>query len=57
MASDVVQVSLKGSGTTQVFARKVAEIETEGTGDVTVYGNPDQRRVSRTGNGTVSWAN
>ncbi|UGQ48508.1 GIN domain-containing protein [Massilia endophytica] len=56
MASDVVQVALKGSGNTKVFARQVAEVEIDGSGEVTVFGNPDQRRVSRNGNGTVEWA-
>lgn len=55
MASDAVSVAVKGSGTTEVFARESAAIAIAGSGDVTVYGNPDQRSVSRTGSGDVSF--
>lgn len=55
MASDTVSVEVKGSGTTDVFARKAAAITVAGSGDVTVYGNPDERSVSRTGSGNVSF--
>lgn len=53
MASNTVTVEVKGSGTTDVFARGSAQIAVAGSGDVTVYGNPDQRSVSRTGSGDV----
>jgi hypothetical protein len=55
MASDTAQVGVKGSGTTEVFARKSAAVAIAGSGDVTVYGNPDERSVSRTGSGIVSF--
>jgi len=55
LASDKVRVHLKGSGTTQVFARRAADLELRGSGDIRVYGNPDQRNVNRTGSGEVSW--
>lgn len=55
MASNDANVEVKGSGTTQVFARRAAAIAIAGSGDVTVYGNPDTRSVSRTGSGSVSW--
>ncbi|SFU57903.1 head GIN domain-containing protein [Pseudoduganella namucuonensis] len=55
MASDRVTVNLKGSGSTNVFARHSAELTLRGSGDIRVYGNPDNRNVSRTGSGEVSW--
>lgn len=55
MASNDATVSVKGSGTAEVFARESAAVTVAGSGDVTVYGNPDQRRVSRMGSGSVSW--
>lgn len=55
MASNTVSVEIKGSGSTEVFARKRAAIAVAGSGDVTVYGNPDERSVSRTGSGDVSF--
>jgi len=55
MASDDAHVTVQGSGTTDVFARKSAVIAVAGSGDVTVYGNPDQRNISRTGSGSVTF--
>ncbi|QBI05007.1 DUF2807 domain-containing protein [Pseudoduganella albidiflava] len=55
MASNTVAVEVKGSGTTEVFARESAAVAVAGSGDVTVYGNPDQRSVSRNGSGEVSF--
>ncbi|GGY14495.1 head GIN domain-containing protein [Pseudoduganella dura] len=55
MASNTVSVAVKGSGNTDIFARGSATVAVAGSGDVTVYGNPDQRNVSRTGSGNVSF--
>ncbi|MES2261619.1 MAG: head GIN domain-containing protein [Pseudomonadota bacterium] len=55
MASDKVKVNLVGSGTTNVFARHSADLVLRGSGDIRVYGNPDNRNVSRTGSGEISW--
>jgi hypothetical protein len=55
MASNTVSVAVKGSGNTDIFARSAATVAVAGSGDVTVYGNPDQRNVSRTGSGNVSF--
>jgi Putative auto-transporter adhesin, head GIN domain len=55
MASDTVSVNVQGSGNTDVFARDAVAIAIAGSGDVTVYGNPDQRSVSRTGSGDASF--
>ncbi|WP_308597937.1 head GIN domain-containing protein [Massilia sp. BJB1822] len=55
LASDKVSVHLKGSGTTQVFARHSAELVLRGSGDISVFGNPDMRNVNRTGSGEVNW--
>ncbi|WBS05783.1 DUF2807 domain-containing protein [Pseudoduganella sp. SL102] len=55
MASNTVAVEVKGSGTTEVFARESAAVAVAGSGDVTVYGNPDERSVSRNGSGEVTF--
>jgi hypothetical protein len=55
LAADRVTVNLKGSGTSHVFAKQSAELTLRGSGDIRVLGNPDQRNVSRTGSGEVSW--
>jgi hypothetical protein len=55
LASDKVSVNLRGSGTTQVFARQAADLSLRGSGDIHVFGNPNDRNVSRTGSGEVSW--
>jgi hypothetical protein len=55
LASDKVSVNLKGSGTTNVFAKQSADLVLRGSGDIRVYGNPDNRNVSRTGSGEVTW--
>jgi len=43
----------QGSGTSAVYARSQASVELSGSGDATVYGNPDRRNVSRNGSGSV----
>jgi len=55
LASDKVSVNLKGSGTTNVFAKQSADLVLRGSGDIRVFGNPDNRNVSRTGSGEVTW--
>ncbi|MYN25275.1 head GIN domain-containing protein [Duganella levis] len=55
LAAEKVTVNLKGSGTSHVFAKQSADLTLRGSGDIRVLGNPDQRNVSRTGSGDVSW--
>lgn len=55
LASDKVTVVSQGSGSTDVFARKSADLTVGGSGDIKVYGNPADRNVSRNGSGGVSW--
>jgi hypothetical protein len=55
LASDKVTVTLQGSGTTNVFARQSADLTVKGSGDISVYGNPADRNVNRSGSGGVSW--
>jgi hypothetical protein len=55
MASDQVVVTLAGSGTTNVFARQSADLTLHGSGDIRVFGNPNDRNVKRSGSGAVSW--
>jgi hypothetical protein len=44
-----------GSGSSAAYASKRVQVEMTGSGDVTVYGNPDRREVSRNGSGSVSF--
>jgi len=55
LAADKVTVNLRGSGTSHVFAKQSADLTLRGSGDIRVQGNPDQRNVSRTGSGDVTW--
>jgi hypothetical protein len=45
----------QGSGDSSLYARQHVNLELTGSGDVTVYGNPDHREVSRTGSGSISF--
>jgi hypothetical protein len=45
----------QGSGTSSVYARREVHVELTGSGDATVYGNPDQRSVTRHGSGNVGF--
>jgi hypothetical protein len=45
----------KGSGSSAVYASKHVHVELTGSGDVTVYGNPDQREISRNGSGSIGF--
>jgi mannose-6-phosphate isomerase-like protein (cupin superfamily) len=55
LAADHAEVELHGSGTSIVKARKAAAVTVRGSGDVIVYGNPNQREVNRTGSGDVTF--
>lgn len=55
LASDRVNVLLRGSGTANVFARDGVELTLHGSGNIHVYGNPEQRKVTSHGSGEVSW--
>jgi hypothetical protein len=51
LRADTVSVKQQGSGNTRVHARQSVAVALSGSGDVDVYGNPNQRSVSRTGSG------
>jgi hypothetical protein len=53
--ADDVNLAHEGSGTSSVYARKNANVKLTGSGDTTIYGNPDNRAVSREGSGKVSF--
>lgn len=57
LSCEETRVELHGSGTSIVQARKAAAVSLRGSGDVTVYGSPDERNVNRTGSGDVSFKN
>ena len=45
----------QGSGTSTVYASREVDVDLTGSGDATVYGNPDQRSVTRHGSGSVGF--
>lgn len=55
LAAKEAEVELMGSGTATIQAREVVSVSLRGSGDVTVYGSPNQRSVSRTGSGDVTF--
>ena len=55
LAADTVQLTLEGSGSANVFAKLAADLALRGSGDIHVYGNPEQRNERHTGSGEVKW--
>lgn len=55
LSADEAKISLRGSGTSVIQAHKVAEVNLRGTGEVSVYGSPDTRTITRTGTGEVNF--
>ncbi|MFB9240448.1 DUF2807 domain-containing protein [Massilia antarctica] len=55
LSADAVTVELTGSGNAIVQARKSAAVNLRGSGEVNVHGNPDQRAVTRSGSGDVTF--
>jgi hypothetical protein len=55
LRAEAADLSHHGSGTSSLYASKRVQVEMTGSGNITVYGNPDQRAVSRTGSGSVSF--
>jgi hypothetical protein len=53
--ADQASVELHGSGTSIISARKMAAVTLRGSGDVSVYGNPDERSIHKTGSGEVTF--
>lgn len=56
LRADVVLVEQLGSGSSSVAARQRVAATLRGSGDIQVYGNPDQRSVNRTGSGEVRFS-
>jgi hypothetical protein len=50
-----VNLAHNGSGTSAVYASRHVQVEMSGSGEVTVYGNPNNREVSRVGSGSVKF--
>jgi hypothetical protein len=55
LTANEAKVELTGSGRASVFARTTAHITVDGSGNVTVYGNPAARTVTSNGPGEVSF--
>jgi hypothetical protein len=55
LRADAATLVHEGSGDSAIYARQHVNIELTGSGNVTVYGNPDHREVSRSGSGNISF--
>ncbi len=55
LRAETATLSHHGSGTSSLYASKRVHAEMTGSGAITVYGNPDNREVSRTGSGSVNF--
>ncbi len=55
LRAEQVELDHQGSGSSAVYASKRVAVEMTGSGNITVYGNPDNRAVSRNGSGGVSF--
>jgi hypothetical protein len=55
LRAEEVALMQKGSGESAVYASKRLHAEMSGSGEARVFGNPDERSVSRKGSGTVSF--
>jgi hypothetical protein len=56
MTAETASADLKGSGTASVHASETAIAAIRGSGEITVYGNPTNRTVTKTGSGDVIFA-
>jgi hypothetical protein len=55
LSADEAAVDLRGSGTSIISASKVAAVKLHGSGDVSVYGSPNERNITKTGSGEVTF--
>lgn len=55
LRADEVELVHQGSGSSAVYARRQVHAEMTGSGDVVIYGNPNERSVSRNGSGSVAF--
>jgi hypothetical protein len=55
LRAEQVELEHQGSGSSAVYASKRVQVAMTGSGNITVYGNPDNRAVSRNGSGSVSF--
>ena len=55
LRADAVALIQQGSGESAVYASKRLHADMNGSGEARVFGNPDERSVSRNGSGTVSF--
>ena len=55
LTAQAANVELNGSGTALVLAKKSVDVSLNGSGKVSVYGQPEQRTVNSTGSGAVNF--
>jgi hypothetical protein len=53
--AESVALELRGSGDATVLARKSATVTLRGSGDVRIHGSPNERTISKTGSGDVTF--
>lgn len=53
LTSDAAELELHGSGSARILAKRSATVALRGSGEVDVFGAPDERSVNRTGSGEV----
>jgi hypothetical protein len=55
LRAETADLATHGAGSSSLYTSKHVQVEMTGSGDVTVYGNPNNREISRTGSGSVSF--
>jgi hypothetical protein len=55
LSAQQATVSLHGSGSSMVSASKMVNVTLRGSGDVSIYGSPEQRSINRIGSGEVTF--
>jgi hypothetical protein len=55
LTADSANVSLNGSGSAEVEARRQIVAEISGAGSISVYGNPQARSTQVNGSGRISF--
>ncbi|MCG2584662.1 GIN domain-containing protein [Massilia sp. TS11] len=55
LTAEKARIALTGSGSSVVRAQKAAEVILNGSGDVSVFGSPTERVITKTGTGDVAF--
>jgi hypothetical protein len=55
LRAETARLDHQGSGSSAVYSSRQVHVELTGSGDVTVYGNPDKRDLTRNGSGSIEF--